>query len=340
MNVTFVWPEYLFAAAIVPALVLLGHGLLEARTRRKLRQLAALPLWREMLASVSYQKRWLRAALLALASSAVLLAFARPQGEAQTIEMERPTVDLIIGLDISRSMLAEDMNERSRLEVAKAGIAALLESARGSRAGLIAFAGEAFVSAPITSDIAALSRHVEALSPHLITRQGTDLAQAISLAATTFAKADYPTKVLMLVTDGEELQGEALQVARRAASEGLRVFTIGVGSTTGARVPVRDPDQPSRVRYAQNEFQREVISRLNEPMLRQLAASGGGAYTRLNQRGEGMTELWETFVRPLAKTTDTTTMEAAQEYFQWPLAAALVLLLAERLITDRKRPAT
>src|SRR5690606_23502635 len=115
--------------------------------------------------------------------------------------------------------------ERSRLDVAKEGLAALLDGARGGRAGLIAFAGEAFLSAPITADHEAVKRHLEALTPKIVARQGTDLAQAIRLARETFAKGDYETKALVLVTDGEELQGEALVAAREAARDGLRVFT-------------------------------------------------------------------------------------------------------------------
>lgn len=340
MNLTFAWPWYLLAAALTPGVVWLVHGLLEARARRQLRQVAAAPLWADMLASVSYGRRWLRASLLALAVAAICLALARPQAGSTTLVVEQPKLDFIIGLDVSRSMLAEDMEGLSRLEVAKAGLSALLHTARGGQAGLIAFAGEAFISAPLTSDFAVIERQLEALAPHLISRQGTDLAQAIALAQRAFAKSntslDPAPKVLLLVTDGEELQGAAKQAAQEAVKDGIHLFTVGVGTPGGALVPVRDPNQPSHLRYAQNEFQREVISRLNEPMLRQLAASGGGHYLRLDPEGKNLAPFWKETVLPLAHSTTTSTWEVTLEYFQWPLAFALALLLGERLIPDRK----
>jgi Ca-activated chloride channel family protein len=136
------------------------------------------------------------------------------------------------------------------------------------------------------------------------------------------------------VTDGEELQGEAVIAAREAARKGISLFTVGVGTSAGARIP--DRQNGGQLRFAQNEFRRDVLTRLNEHMLQQLAASGRGFYKPLGQEGRGLKEVWERGLQPLAKGTQTRPSKDMQEYFQWPLALALVLLLWEMLVSDRR----
>jgi Ca-activated chloride channel family protein len=213
-----------------------------------------------------------------------------------------------------------------------------LERVAGDRVGLIAFAGEPFVAAPITQDFEAVRRNLAALDTKSIAKPGSDLAAAIRLAQKTFEKGKYETTALVLLTDGEELQGEAVIAAREAAAKGMHIFTVGVGSATGARIP----DEKGRAtgKFARNEFGRDVLTRLNERVLQQIAASGRGFYEPLGNEGAGLLAAYHRGLQPMAKGTVSRTSKDKREYFQWPLALALALLLAEMLINERRQPRT
>jgi Ca-activated chloride channel family protein len=166
------------------------------------------------------------------------------------------------------------------------------------------------------------------------------MAKAIELALKTFDAGKYETKALVIVTDGEELQGDAVVAARTAAQKGMKIFTVGVGSPAGTRI-AEQREGGGGVRYAKNEFGREVITRLNERMLQQLAASGSGFYEALGKGDTGLASVWRRGLEPLAKGTQTRQSKDLREYYQWPLALALALLLGEMLVSDRRqRPVT
>lgn len=331
----FAWPWFLIAAVLVPVLAVLLHRWSEGRALRKLESVIAPRLREQLLRSVDFAKRWRKVLLLALGLAALLFAIARPQLGFQPIEVERSSVDFLIALDLSRSMLAEDADGKSRLDAAKAGIVTLLDRLDSDRAGMIAFSGDAFLAAPVTQDHEAVKRNLAALDMKAIAKQGSDLAKAIELAQKTFENGKYETKALVLITDGEELQGDALIAARAAVQKGMSIFTVGVGSSIGARIP--DRKDGGVAKFAKNEFGREVSTRLNERMLQQLAASGRGFYEPLGKDGAGLIAVWRRGLEPLAKGTQTKQSKDMQEYFQWPLALALALLFAEMLVSDRRK---
>jgi Ca-activated chloride channel family protein len=333
----FALPWFLAAAAVVPVLVLLLHRWSERRAQEKLRSLISPRLKEQLLRTVDFGKRWRRAILLALGFAALLVAVARPQFGFKPMEVERSSVDFIVALDLSRSMLAEDVENKARLDAAKAGVNELLDRIGSDRAGLIAFAGEAFLAAPVTQDHEAVKRNLTALNTESIAKQGSDMAKAIELAAKTFENGKYETKALVIVTDGEELQGDAIVAARAASQKGLYIFTVGVGSSIGARIPAKK-DGSGTARFSKNEFGSEVVTRLNERMLQQLAASGKGFYEPLGKDGEGLVNTWRRGLEPMAKGTQTKQSKDMEEYFQWPLALALILFLAEMLVSDRRNP--
>lgn len=331
----FALPWFLAAAAVAPLLVLLLHRWSERRAQKKLRSLISPRLKEQLLRTVDFGKRWRRVILFALSLAALLVAVARPQFGFKPMEVERSSVDFIVALDLSRSMLAEDMENKARLEAAKAGVSNLLDRIGSDRAGLIAFAGEAFLAAPVTQDHEAVKRNLAALNTDSIAKQGSDMAKAIELAAKTFENGKYETKALVIVTDGEELQGDAIVAARAASQKGLTLFTVGVGSAIGARIPAKK-DSSGVARFSKNEFGNEVVTRLNERVLQQLAASGKGFYEPLGKDGAGLVNTWRRGLEPLAKGTQTKQSKDLEEYFQWPLALALLLLLAEMLVSDRR----
>jgi Ca-activated chloride channel family protein len=232
-------------------------------------------------------------------------------------------------------MLAEDVETKPRIEAAKTGLNALLDHLGSDRAGLIAFAGDAFLAAPVTQDHEAVKRNLAALNTDSIAKQGSDMAKAIELAAKTFENGKYETKALVIVTDGEELQGDAIVAARAAAQKGLSIFTVGVGSSIGARIPAKKEGNAT-ARFSKNEFGNEVVTRLNERVLQQLAASGKGFYEPLGKEGAGLVNTWRRGLEPLAKGTQTKQSKDMEEYFQWPLGLALLLFLGEMLVSDRR----
>jgi len=332
----FAYPWLLLALPLLPVVLLLLHRWSSARALRKLDAVIAPRLREQLLRSVDFAQRWWKAILLSLGLAAVAVAIARPQFGLKPMEVERSSVDFIIGLDLSRSMLAEDMEGQARLEAAKGGINKLLDTLGSDRAGLIAFAGDAFLSAPVTQDHEAVKRNLAALDTTSVAKQGSDMAKAIKLALKTFEAGKYETKALVLVTDGEELQGDAMVAAREASAKGMLIFTVGVGTPLGARIP--DRKQPANVaKFAKNEFGNDVLTRLNERMLQQLAAAGRGFYEPLGHEGDGLVSTWRRGLEPLAQGTQTKQSKDMEEYFQFPLAVALALLLTEMLVSDRRK---
>jgi Ca-activated chloride channel family protein len=335
----FYWPWILLFAVVVPALAILLHRWSDSVSKRKLDGVIAPRLREQLLRSVDFAQRWRKAFLIAGGFALLLVAIARPLFGNQPMEVERSSVDFLIGLDLSNSMLAEDVEGKSRLVAAKAGISKLLDKLDSDRAGLVGFAGEAFLAAPITQDHEAVRRNLNGLTPTMITKQGSDLAKAIEFAGKTFENGKYETKALVLVTDGEELQGDALNAARAAAGKGMAVFTVGVGTSIGARIPeTAERGAVGGPKFAKNEFGRDVTTRLNERMLQQLASSGHGFYEPLGKDGAGLISTWRRGLEPLAKGTQIKKSKDMREYFQWPLFLAIALFLTEMLVSDRRKP--
>jgi Ca-activated chloride channel family protein len=333
-----VLPWLLAVAVLVPGcLLLLRWG--ARRKRAMLDRVIASRLREQLLRSVDYGKRKFKAALWLLALVALLVSLARPLFGHREIKVERPGVDLMIALDISKSMLAEDA-VTNRLHAAKSAILRLLDRPSGDRVGLIAFAGEAALIAPITQDHQAVVRSVEALTTTAMSKPGSDIAAALKLAVRSFDEKQQSGKAIVLMSDGEELQGDAIVAAREVATKGVSIFTVGVGSTTGARIADRTQrnDRPQlEVKFAKNEFGQEVESRLNERVLQQVAAAGRGFYMALGEEGQGLLNVNERGLATLARGTEIRKSKEMREFFQIPLGLCVSLLLWEMLVNERKK---
>ena len=330
-------PLYLYLLLPV-ALLLIAFAWRSARIRRRHLETVVAPRLREMLTgSVNYRARALKLAMFVFGVAALLVALARPQWGERYKEIERTSVDFMIALDLSNSMRAEDAaSGASRLVSAKKNIADFLDSLGADRVGLIAFAGEAYVAAPITQDHEAVKRNLASLDTKSIAKQGTDIAAAITLAAKTFASGDYESKALVIVTDGEELQGDAVIAARSAGAKGMSVFTVGVGTTRGARIP-REERSANQVNFEKNEFGHEVVTRLNERVMQQIAVNGHGFYAPLGDAGEGLRTAYERGLRPLGHGVRLKPSKDLIDRFQWPLGVAILLLLVETLLSERSK---
>ncbi len=322
---------------------LLAAGWLTLRlfsARQGRRALAATfntPLLAQLLGSVDPVRRGLRVALMLLALLAVSLALARPRWGRSEIEIERTGVDVVVALDVSRSMLAADAGGTNRLAAATGAIRRWLAELGGDRVGLLVFAGDAFVATPLTRDHTAIERALASAGPDLVSDPGSNLGDAIKRARDVFDRASQGPRALLVVSDGEQLQGDAQAAARAAAAARISVHTAGVGSAVGARVPRRYGGPNA---FARNPLGREVVSRRDELQLQRIAEAGGGWYTRIDgPDSAALTGWFGRVAASLPRTTEKRMVNEPRERYQWPLALALGLLVGEYLVRDRRTPA-
>jgi Ca-activated chloride channel homolog len=283
---------------------------------------------------VSPSRQKFRMALVVLAVAFLILALARPQWGFTLEEARQRGLDIIVAIDTSNSMLAEDI-QPNRLARAKLAALDLMRHARTDRMGLIAFAGTAFLQCPLTLDDAAFSQSVDSLDTHTISEGGTALAEAIDTAREAFKEEKNNHKVLVLFTDGEDQDQGAVAAAEKAAGEGMLIFTIGLGTPEGELL--RITDERGRVDYIRDDQGQPVKSKLNESLLQQIAEATKGSYLPL--RGtKTMDMLYDQGIAPLPKSDKASTLfKRFHERYHWPLSIAILLLILEIFLPDRKR---
>lgn len=327
-------PEWLWTAGILLPVLVLAAALADRTRGRRLQRFAAARLLPSLAASASPARRWVKRLLLLGGLTALLVALARPQWGYVYEEKRARGIDILFALDVSKSMLAEDIRP-NRLARAQLAILDLLEDLRGDRVGLIAFAGSAFLQCPLTLDHDAFRQTLRALEPGVIPRGGTDLAAALAEAQGTYRES-AGDKVLVLITDGEDLAEEGLAQAEAAAKAGVTVFTVGVGSATGELIPVRAED--GSVEYLRDEAGDPVQTRLDEDTLREIARATGGFYAPLGPTGTGLRSVYARGLSVLdPEAREDRLSRVPLERFQWPLGLAVLLLAAEPLLSNRRR---
>lgn len=312
-----------------------GLLLLSARARkRKLALLVSSRLIDTLAASASPWRRRTKAVLMLLVVASTMLALARPQWGYEWRETRTRGIDVVFAVDVSRSMLAQDIKP-DRLERSKFAILDFIQNLRGDRVGLVAFAGSAFLQCPLTVDYHAFRQSVEALSPDVIPVGGTDLAGAITEAEAAFGQNDN-YKLIILVTDGEDLEGRGLAVAKKAAERNVIIYTVGVGTPEGGTIPIRD--RFGRVDYVRDEGNEIVRTRLDATTLLGIAESTGGFYVPLGASGEGLVQIYEAGIKSIPRQEhDSRLQQIPLERFQWPLGFAVLLLVLECLTGTRRR---
>lgn len=304
---------------------------------RKRRQLIAQFVQSRLLASltvgVSTRRQRMRLALLVASVALMLFVLARPQWGYDWEEARQRGLDIVVAIDTSRSMLADDLKP-NRLDRAKLAAMDLRRLARTDRLGLVAFAGSAFLQCPLTLDEEPFRLSVEALNVDIIPQGGTALSEAIRCAMGAFKEQTENFKVLVLFTDGEDHDGHALETARAAAKEGFRIFTIGFGTASGELLRVSD--EKGRIEFIKDNAGNVVKSRLNEDLLQQLATAGAGFYRRL-AGADTMDLLYERGLEPLPKAEfSAKRVQRWHERYQWFLGLTLVLLLLEMFLPERR----
>lgn len=281
---------------------------------------------------LSPARRKIRHALVLLAVGLALLALARPQHGFDLEEVEQRGLDIVVAVDTSKSMLAADIAP-NRLARAKLAALELMQRATTDRLGLVAFAGDAFLECPLTIDDTAFEQSVQALDVNTIPEGGTAIASAIDTALAAFKEGDH-YKALVLLTDGEDNAQGALEAAQAAAKQDLKIFTVGIGTAEGTLVTVKDANGNSD--YIRDEKGQVVKSKLDEPLLKQIAAATGGFYLPL-RGADTMDVLYDQGLSLLPKAEGQgKVVRRYHEQYQWPLAAALLLLLAEMFFPERR----
>jgi len=334
--VSFAAPGVLLAGVVVLALLVVGLRRADRKRHADLSRFASAHVLADLTADVSVPRRRVKRAMIVTGIGLVLLALAGPEIGHRFEESRRRGIDVLIAVDVSKSMLAGDVVP-NRLERAKLAVADLVAQL-GDRVGLIAFAGTAFLQCPLTLDHRAFDESLAVLAPDLIPQPGSNLASAIRVAEAALATEQRNVKLLILFSDGEDLGGDAVEAAEAAAKNGLRIFTVGVGTPAGELIPVPGYDGGTDfVKDAQGQI---VKSRLDEKTLTAVAEATGGFYVPLGARGEGIAAIRERALDPIPKEELAARLrQVPQNRFQWPLLLGIVLLLAEPLVSDRRRGA-
>ena len=285
----FAHPIWLIAG--VAACTVLGWGFyhFQKRSQAALHRFAAGHLLGKLTESVSPGRRMAKRVLLLIAVASIFAALARPHVGFQWKEVKRKGIDILMAVDTSKSMLANDVKP-NRLERSKLGILDFVSKLEGDRVGLIPFAGTAFLMCPLTLDYDAFRQSLNVLDTQIIPQGGTDIASAIHEAEAAFSN-DANHKILVLVTDGEDLEGEALNAATEAAKKGMTIYTVGVGTPAGELIPLKKRGEGAL--FVKDAKGQVVKSRLDEKMLQKIAQTTGGQYEPLGRQAEGLTAIYK-----------------------------------------------
>jgi Ca-activated chloride channel family protein len=329
----FAEPRWLGLALAGPLLLWALQRYAAFARRRQLAMLASARFLAELTESHSPVRRALKEGLLLLAVALTGLALARPQWGLLEITGQHAGEDILFAVDCSRSMLAADVSP-NRLERAKLAVLEFTRRHGGGRLGLVAFAGQAFLQCPLTYDYSAFEDSLGRLDGRTIPVAGTDLGRALDEAFRAMEKT-LRRKVVVLVTDGEDLEKTGLSTATALAEQGIVVFAVGVGTAAGAEIQaVNEQGQPELVRDSREEV---VRSRLDEATLREVALATGGRYFPLGQLGEGLANVRLALFRADALAGAGTVRRLGVDRYQLPIALLLTVLVAESLIGTRRR---
>jgi Ca-activated chloride channel family protein len=324
---------YFYFLAIIPVMVVL-FVLLQIWKRNTQKKFAHSPLLKRLTPDKSDFKSSLKLILLVLAISLLTVALVNPKIGTKLETVKREGVDIVFAVDVSKSMLAEDIAP-NRLEKAKRLVSEIINQLNSDRIGIIAYAGQAFPQLPITTDYGAAKMFLQSMNTDMLTSQGTAIDQAIQLATTFYDDEEQTNRVLFIISDGEDhSEGTTLKAVEEAREEGIRIFTVGVGKTKGAPIPIK---RKGVVESLKKDNKGEVvITKLNEVVLASIADDGDGVYID-GSNTESAVEL----IKEQLNQMDKTEFEAKQlaefkDQFQWFLGAALLLLFLDIFVLDRK----
>jgi Ca-activated chloride channel family protein len=319
----------LWLLVAVPVMITIFVILIRLR-KRTLQRFGNIATVEQLLRDVSSWRVYAKFNLMILAYIALVFAAARPQFGVKLRKEKSEGVEMMFVVDVSNSMLAEDLTP-NRLDRTRYAIDKLFSQMEQDRVGLVVFAGDAKVQLPITTDYNMARNFTKRLSPSLVEVQGTNLSSAINLASLSFSQKDDASRVMILITDGEAHDEQALEAAKRAAERGIRIFAVGIGSPEGAPIKIDGE-------FIEDENGNMVVSHLNEELLQQITSLGRGGYIRASNAEFGLSEITDAIASMEKSEHVTLRFDEYNEQFDWILWVALCLLLLEGLLLDRRNP--
>lgn len=320
-------PEYLWLVSIVIVLALF-YIVQYFKRKSSLRKFGDPNLLYQLMPDVSRWRGLIKFLLLELSLVFMIIMLARPQEANQISEEKRSGIETMIAIDISNSMLAEDVTP-SRLDRAKMLVEGLVETFSDDKIGLIIFAGDAFVQLPITNDYVSAKMFLNSIEPSMIVNQGTDIASAINMASHSFTQQEHVGKAIIVITDGEDHEGGALEAAKEAKDNGMNIYMLGIGTSKGAPIPNKETGG-----YMIDRTGETVLSRLNEDMCKEIAQAGGGVYIHVDNSSSAQ-QILDKELDKLEK-SDSAVYSNYSEQFQTFGVIALILLIIEIVILERK----
>lgn len=331
---TFGAPQWLWGLLLIPLLIALFVRA-EQRGLKRLQEFVSARLLPQLAGTVNRPRQIIRFALQLLGLALAITSLAQPRWGYTFEDVKRKGLDLLIAVDTSRSMLSNDV-QPNRLDRVKLAIQDLINQLQGDRVGLIAFAGRAFLQAPLTIDYDAVVEAVNDLDTKTIPEGGTNISSAITLATQSFGKSAMGNRALVILTDGEELSGDAVKAAKEAGDAGVRIFTVGVGTPQGSLIPVTGDD--GQTTFVKDSSGQVVKSKLDDKRLREIAQATGGFYLHLENGPRTMQQIQnEGLGKMQAAEMDVRLSRRPIERYEWPLGVALVALALSILIPERKR---
>ena len=323
----FAYAQYLLLIFLIPVFFIVQAVLLRIR-RNRLRKFGDEKLVSQMMPSYSKSKVWVRLVLFSIGFFFFVIGLSRPQIGARLKEQEIKGAEIIIAIDVSNSMLAEDYSP-NRLERAKLAVSRLVDKLRDDRIGLVIFAGTSFVQLPVTTDYVSAKMFLNSIDTGSIPIQGTALGDAITTCIRSFSEQSDKSRAIILITDGENHEDDPVAAAKQAAEMGIKVFTIGVGSPEGKPIPMNG----ELLKDKDGEI---VVSRLDEAVLQEIAAEGNGAYVRAGNSEFGLNPIIDDLRKLEDEKYSSVVFEEYDEQFMYFLAIALVFFVLEMLVGDRR----
>lgn len=320
-------PHMLYLLLLIPLMIALYVIAMRARERR-IRKFGDPATVSQLIPDASPQRVRNKFILFLLAAAFVVFGLARPQYGSKLKEQTRTGVEMMLVVDVSNSMLAQDFKP-TRLERTKMAVNRLLNELRQDKVGLVVFAGDAYVQLPITSDYTTARTFVNRLSPNMVSKQGTAMGAAIDLAANSYSSDSEGSRVMIIISDGENHEDDPIAAAQKAADRGIVIYTIGIGTPEGTPIMINGD-------YIKDETGEMVVSQLKEDILQATALTTGGSYVRATNRSIGLTEIVEKIGETQKSEFTTSVFDEYDEYFQYLLAIGLLLLIAEMIMLGRK----
>ncbi|MBR5051778.1 MAG: VWA domain-containing protein [Bacteroidaceae bacterium] len=329
----FASPQYLYLLLVLLALAAI-HYYIIYKKKQQVKRFGDPELTRQLFLGVSRWRPEVKFWLAMLALASFVVALARPQFGTRLDTRERMGIEAIIALDVSNSMLAEDVKP-NRLEKAKMMVSNMVDGMKDDKIGLIVFAGQAFVQLPITSDYVSAKMFLETISPSMINVQGTDVAEAITLSMRSFTQQEDVSRAIFVITDGEDNEARGVEAAKQAAAKGIRVYVLGIGNPGGAPIPI-----PGTGQYIIDDEGNTVVSKLSEEMCREIATAGNGSYIYVDNSSSAQKKLSEQLDRLAKAKMESQIYSEYDEQFQGFVLIGILLLLIDVLLLERESKST